>query len=84
MLNTHMTGSENPATKQRSAAGLWLNTFFLLCEHSFTVTLYLQDVGDDSNRPAVHCFAVGLLCQNFRSWKWEKKYDPYIIDKHWY
>lgn len=62
----------------------------ILNKHPSAVTLYLQDVGDDSNRPAVHCFAVGLLRQNFRSWKWEKKYDTYIIDdsykaeKHWY
>lgn len=26
-----------------------------------------QDVGDDPDGPAVHSFAVGLLCQNFRS-----------------
>lgn len=42
------------------------------CVHTFIVALYLQDVGDNSNRPAVHCLAVGLLCQNFRSWKWVK------------
>lgn len=30
---------------------------------------YLQDVGDHSNGPAVHCFAVGLLSQDLWSWK---------------
>lgn len=33
---------------------------------------YSQDVGDDSNRPAVHRLAVGFLRQNFRRWKWRQ------------
>lgn len=30
---------------------------------------YLQDVGDDPNGPAIHCLAVGLLCQYLRGWR---------------
>lgn len=30
---------------------------------------YLQDVGDDPDGPAIHCLAVGLLCQYLRGWR---------------
>lgn len=33
---------------------------------------YLQDVGDHSNGPAVHCLTVRLLGKNLWSWKWKK------------
>lgn len=53
----------------------WYSIFLLslslttdVCSHTSQL-LYLQNVGDNSNRPTVHCLAVGLLCQNFRSWK---------------
>lgn len=40
----------------------------MLEPHAPTAKSYSQNVGDDPNGPTIHCFAVGLLGQDLRSY----------------